>query len=52
MAEIDSKKLACVIARTLDEKLGKEITILNISRLFRNRYRRFNTTSKSIDEQH
>ena len=31
MAEIDSKKLACVIARTLDEKLGKEITILNIS---------------------
>ena len=31
MIEIDSKKLACVIARTLDEKLGKDITILNIS---------------------
>jgi len=31
MAEIDSKKLACVIARTLDDKLGKNITILNIS---------------------
>ncbi len=29
--EIDSKKLACVIARTLDDKLGKDITILNIS---------------------
>ncbi len=29
--EIDSKKLACVIARTLDDKLGKNITILNIS---------------------
>lgn len=29
--QIDSKKLACVIARTLDEKLGKDITILNIS---------------------
>lgn len=29
--EIDSKKLACVIARALDEKLGKDITILNIS---------------------
>ena len=29
--ELDSKKLACVIARTLDEKLGKDITILNIS---------------------
>ena len=31
MTDIDSKKLACVIARTLDEKLGKDITILNIS---------------------
>ena len=29
--DIDSKKLACVIARTLDDKLGKDITILNIS---------------------
>lgn len=29
--ELDSKKLACVIARTLDDKLGKDITILNIS---------------------
>ena len=28
---IDSKLLACVIARTLDDKLGKDITILNIS---------------------
>lgn len=28
---IDSKKLACVIARILDDKLGKDITILNIS---------------------
>ena len=31
MTEVDSKKLACVIARTLDDKLGKDITILNIS---------------------
>ena len=31
MKEIDSKTLACVIARALDEKLGKNITILNIS---------------------
>lgn len=31
MMNIDSKKLACVIARTLDDKLGKNITILNIS---------------------
>lgn len=31
MAEITSLKLACVIARTLDDKLGKDITILNIS---------------------
>lgn len=29
--ELNSKKLACVIARTLDDKLGKDITILNIS---------------------
>ncbi len=29
--EIDSKILACSIARVLDEKLGKDITILNIS---------------------
>ena len=29
--DIDSKTLACVIARALDEKLGKNITILNIS---------------------
>ena len=28
---INSKTLACVIARALDEKLGKNITILNIS---------------------
>lgn len=28
--EIDSNKLACVIARTLDDKLGKDISILNI----------------------
>ena len=27
----DSKLLACVIARILDDKLGKDITILNIS---------------------
>ena len=29
--EVDSKKLACVIAGTLDDKLGKDIAILNIS---------------------
>lgn len=29
--ELDSKKLACIIAGTLDDKLGKDITILNIS---------------------
>lgn len=29
--DVDSKKLACVIARALDDKLGKNITILNIS---------------------
>lgn len=31
MDEITSLKLACVIARILDDKLGKDITILNIS---------------------
>lgn len=31
MNELTSYKLACVIARILDEKIGKEITILNIS---------------------
>ena len=31
MEEINSYKLACIIARVLDEKLGKDITILNIS---------------------
>ncbi|MCI1273778.1 MAG: ribosome silencing factor [Clostridiaceae bacterium] len=31
MTDITSLKLACVIARTLDDKLGKDITILNIS---------------------
>lgn len=31
MSEIDSKKLACVIARILDDKLASNITILNIS---------------------
>lgn len=30
-SNVDSKKLACVIARLLDDKLGKDITILNIS---------------------
>ena len=29
--ETDSKTLACVIAGALDDKLGKDITILNIS---------------------
>ncbi len=29
--ELSSKKLACIIAGALDDKLGKEITILNIS---------------------
>lgn len=29
--DIDSKTLACIIAGTLDDKLGKDITILNIS---------------------
>mgnify|MGYP002731724773 CR=1 FL=1 len=31
MKDINSYKLACVIARVLHEKLGKDITILNIS---------------------
>ena len=31
MEDVSSLKLACVIARILDEKLGKDITILNIS---------------------
>lgn len=31
MNGITSYKLACVIARVLDEKIGKDITILNIS---------------------
>jgi len=31
MREIDSKKLASAIARTLDDKLAKNIAILNIS---------------------
>ena len=29
--ELSSKKLACVIAGLMDDKLGKDITILNIS---------------------
>ena len=29
--QVDSKQLACIIARTLDDKLGKNITVLNIS---------------------
>ncbi|MBQ8459507.1 ribosome silencing factor [bacterium] len=29
--EIDSKKFACIVAQFLDDKLGKDITILNIS---------------------
>ena len=31
MEDVSSLKLACVIARVLDEKLGKNISILNIS---------------------
>jgi len=31
MEDISSHKLACTIARILDDKLGKDITILNIS---------------------
>ena len=29
--ELDSKKFACIVAQYLDDKLGKDITILNIS---------------------
>ena len=29
--EVSSEKLACVIARAIDDKLGKNISILNIS---------------------
>ena len=31
MEELNSHKLACIIAAMLDDKLGKEISILNIS---------------------
>ena len=31
MESLDSKLLACVIARTLDDNLGKNISVLNIS---------------------
>ena len=31
MENIDSKLLACVVARTLDDNLGKNISVLNIS---------------------
>lgn len=31
MEDLNSQKLACIIARILDDKLGKDITILNIS---------------------
>ena len=31
MKEIDAQKLACVIARVLDDKLASNISILNIS---------------------
>lgn len=31
MENLGSKKLACVIARTLDDNLGKNIAVLNIS---------------------
>ena len=31
MVEVDSNKLACVIARVLDDKLASNISILNIS---------------------
>ena len=31
MKDLDSKKLACIIARVLDDKLGKSISILNIA---------------------
>ena len=31
MSEIDSHKFACAVAQFLDDKLAKDITILNIS---------------------
>lgn len=31
MENLDSKKLACVVARILDDNLGKNIAVLNIS---------------------
>ena len=31
MENLDSKLLACVVARTLDDNLGKSISVLNIS---------------------
>lgn len=31
--EVSSEKLACVIARAIDDKLGKNISILNISKV-------------------
>ncbi len=31
MENLDSKKLACIIAGTLDDNLGKNISVLNIS---------------------
>lgn len=31
MENLDSKMLACIIARTLDDNLGKNISVLNIS---------------------
>ena len=33
MKEVDSQKFACVIARFLDDKLAKDISILNISNI-------------------
>lgn len=33
MEDLNSQKLACIIARILDDKLGKDITILNISKV-------------------
>lgn len=33
MEELSSEKLACVIARVIDDKLGKNIVILNISKV-------------------
>lgn len=31
MENLDSKKLACIVARVLDDNLGKNISVLNIS---------------------